>query len=141
MNRREFTLVALAGCGRRPFSPVQLQKFLFILDRNVGQRLGGTGYNFQPYHYGPFDQAVYQTLEGLEVEDLAVIEKDESGRRTYKLSAKGEAEGTKLLAKVDAPLRAYFATIGDFVRNQSFAGLVSAIYRAYPDMKVNSVFN
>lgn len=141
MNRRDFALMALAGARRQPFSPVQLQKLLFLLDRNIGARVGGSGFDFQPYHYGPFDQSVYATFGQLEHQGLAEIQNREQGAwRRYRLTEAGQSEGERLWHAVDGRLVEYIVSICDFVRSQSFAGLVSSIYRAYPEMKVNSVF-
>ena len=141
MDRREFALAALAGAQRNPLSPVQMQKLLFILDRNIGNRVGGSGFNFQPYHYGPFDKSVYTVLGALEREGLAAVSGGpNSSRKDYALTDAGQLAGEAILAGLDAPLRDYFRQICDFVRTQSFTGLVSAVYKAYPEMKVNSVF-
>lgn len=141
MNRRDFALAALAGAGRKPFSPVQLQKLLFILDRNIGNQLGGSGFDFQPYHYGPFDRAVYTTLDQLHQEGLAEIaELAQSSRRQYSLTDTGQGVGDEILGRMDQTLRQHIQQVCKFVRSQSFAGLVSSIYKAYPEMKANSVF-
>lgn len=141
MNRRDFTLAALAASNRHPVTPVQLQKLLFILDRNIGARLGGSGFNFQPYHYGPFDRAVYSTLDQLDYEGLAEIsELPNSSRRQYALTDAGQRTGDEVLNDLGEPIAKYFREVAAFVRSQSFASLVSAIYKAYPEMKANSVF-
>lgn len=141
MNRREFELAALAASNGQSFTPVQLQKLLFLLDRNIGSHLGGSGFDFQPYHYGPFDVNVYSTFASLEHEGLAVIENPNSSRRLYRLTESGQHEGLKILDSLDKSIAAYMGTVGQFVRSLSFAGLVSSIYEAYPEMKANSVFN
>jgi uncharacterized protein len=142
MDRRSFALMALAGKAPHSYTPVQLQKLLFLLDRGIGQQLGGSGFNFQPYHYGPFDKAVYSTLEGLANEGLAeIVEPPAASRRTYRLSAAGLTCANELLSRLQKEVSGYVVEVGDFVRSQSFAGLVSSIYAAFPEMKVNSVFN
>jgi DNA-binding PadR family transcriptional regulator len=140
MNSRDFALAALAGTDRRPMTPVQVQKFFFLLDRNIGQHMGGSGFAFRPYHYGPFDSTVYVTLEALANDGLAEIDENAAPRRTFRLTDRGQTEGERLLEGIPAPIKEYIEKIGDFVRAQSFAGLVSAVYKAYPEMRVNSVF-
>ncbi|MFL6603181.1 MAG: hypothetical protein ACJ8R9_17885 [Steroidobacteraceae bacterium] len=140
MDRRDFALAALSGAKRGSFSPVQLQKLLFLLDRNIAVRVGSSGFDFQPYHYGPFDQRVYVTLEELKREGLAEISDEAGSHRTYRLTAAGQASGERLSAAFGQDGIKYIEEVCDFVRAQSFASLVSSIYRAYPEMKVNSVF-
>jgi hypothetical protein len=142
MDRREFALAAMAGAEGKPFTPVQLQKLLFLLNENIGPRIGGTGYNFVPYHYGPFDSAVYTTMAQLRDEGMAaIVATGDATRREYALTEAGQALGTQLLNKFDAPVSKYVRDVCGFVLSQSFASLVSSIYNAYPGMKVNSVFH
>lgn len=43
MNKRELLLVALGSGGKYSHTPVQVQKLLFLIDKNVGERIGGKG--------------------------------------------------------------------------------------------------
>jgi hypothetical protein len=142
MDQKSFALMALGGKTLNSYTPVQLQKLLFLLDRGIGQQLGGSGFNFQPYHYGPFDKDVYHTLDALDREGLAeILEPPLAAIRTYRLTAAGLARANQLLSQLQKEVRDYVGEVGNFVRSQSFAGLVSSIYAAFPEMKVNSVFN
>lgn len=141
MKQREFVLATLASAKGAPLTPVQLQKFLFILDRAIGATVRGSGFTFRPYHYGPFDRDVYSTMGELRQQDLAEISESLGALRTYRLTDAGEVEGRAIAdAKLDQRSRDYASAVGNFVRSHSFASLVSSIYKAYPDMKVNSVF-
>jgi uncharacterized protein YwgA len=140
VTQREFVLACLATARSGSFTPVQLQKLLFLLDRNIGQRLGGSGFTFRPYHYGPFDRDVYTTLERLRDEGLAEIFESPGSVRRYSLTDSGMAEGEAIASEVDSRSQEYISAVGNFVRSHSFASLVSSIYKAYPDMKANSVF-
>lgn len=139
MNRRNVVLAALAAGGTYRYTPVQVQKLMFLIDRQISKRIGGPFFDFRPYHYGPFDSAVYSVIDGLVEEGLAVI--DGSGKfRTFSLTAEGLKAGAEQLAKLDPKVRAFFEETSAFVRAQSFSSLVSAIYKAFPEMKQNSVF-
>ena len=141
MTQRDFVLASLAAAGCEYFTPVQLQKFLFLLDRNIGPLLGGSGFSFQPYHYGPFDSDVYRALERLRDEDLAEITESPGRLRAYRLTDRGREAGEALAREtLDGRSREYMAAVGRLVRSLPFSSLVSSIYKAYPDMKVNSVF-
>lgn len=142
MNRRDLLLAILAAAEGQPYEPVQVQKATFLVVRNVPALIGeGASYTFKPYDYGPFDSAVYEEAEGLERDGLAFIRPSASGRwKTYAASEKGIAEGGRILAGLSPELRQYLVDIARWVRSQSFSGLVTAIYNAYPEMKINSVF-
>ena len=49
-------------------------------------------------------------------------------------------KAAELSAGIDEPVMSYIKEVSKFVRALSFADLVSAIYKAYPEMKANSVF-
>ena len=141
MDRKAFVLMALASGGQKIYSPVQVQKLLFLLDDNIPDVVGGPHFDFQPYDYGPFDKDVYNFLERLEEEDLVSILPTERGWNNYTLTPTGLMEGRKNFDNMGAKTRQYAEKLAHFVTTVSFSQLVSAIYAHYPKMKVNSVFN
>ena len=54
--------------GDRRFSPVQLQKAVFLVIKAGLAGLPAEAYDFQPYHYGPFDINIYHDAEALHEE-------------------------------------------------------------------------
>jgi uncharacterized protein len=140
MNRSEILLAGLAAGGENAtYTPVQVQKLFFLLDREAAATLGGPFFKFVPYDYGPFDQSVYAGLDELARRNLASIQS--TGRyRVYGLSQAGQVEGRRLLETINPAARDYVANVANWVRQLSFQQLVAAIYNKYPEMKVNSVF-
>jgi len=139
MTKRDVLLAAMAAGSREEFTPVQLQKLLFLIDKNVGPTLGGPFFDFQPYDYGPFDAAVYREADALVVGGFAAIEDDYNPRR-YRLNQAGRAAGDAALQKMSEPTADYLRRLAPWVQSLSFSELVSSVYKAYPEMKVNSVF-
>ena len=141
MTRHEVILAAMATNGAYTYTPVQLQKLLFLLDRRLAPDLGGPHFDFKPYHYGPFDKAVYAELESMEQQGLVeIIREPHLKLRRFRLSPHGENLGRNILTAADLKTVDYMSKLADFVRTASFPSLVSAIYQAYPEMRVNSVF-
>ena len=140
MNRKELIIVAL-NSGHR-FTPVQVQKLFFLIDRNISNQLGGPFFNFSPYDYGPFDKEIYKELLSLQSEGIVKINAEaNSARRSYQLTEKGENEANEIkMTKISVEALGYINSLADFIRKLSFVELVSAIYKAYPEMKINSVF-
>jgi hypothetical protein len=139
MTREEFVLSAMApGSGYR-YSPVQVQKLLFLLERQIPRETNGPHFRFEPYHYGPFDSAVYYQLEQLAARGLVLIDHSRSPR-TFLLTAEGVALGNRVLDTLPWETRDFIVRTCNFVRAQSFSSLVSAIYKAFPEMRENSVF-
>ena len=140
MTRSEILLAGLSAGGENAtYTPVQVQKLFFLLDREGAAALGGPFFQFVPYDYGPFDQAVYAGIDDLARRDLALVQN--TGRyRVYALSQAGQIEGRRLLETLQPAVRQYVANVAQWVRQLSFEQLVAAIYNRYPEMKVNSVF-
>lgn len=139
MDRMDVMLAALASGAHEEFSPVQLQKMMFLIDRNIGRTLGGPFFDFQPYDYGPFDAGVYNEFSRLSSFGMAESYGEGKDRR-YRLNDEGRARSSEILAQVPSNVRTYFKDIAEFVQKLSFSALVSSIYKHYPEMKVNSVF-
>lgn len=141
LSQEDMTLAALAPAGGAPHSPVQVQKLLFLIDRNLSSLLGGPSFDFQPYHYGPFDRDVYATLEGLAKQGLVEITQGQGNKwPDYRLTATGQSRAAQIVDGLEERAQRYVQRASAFVRSLSFPELVSAIYKAYPEMRVHSVF-
>lgn len=141
MDRRDFVLSVLAASDGAEHTPVQVQKLFFLLDKRVAGQIGGPHFDFKAFDYGPFDPQVYKELEGLQSAGLVEIKRDpNTGWKTYLVTISGLRQGTEHLRKLAPEIIDYIRDLSKWVRSLSFAGLVSAIYRAYPEMKANSVF-
>ena len=142
MKRQDLLLAVLASAEGGAFQPVQIQKAVFLIVRNLpGVVTDGPNYSFQPYDYGPFDKAVYSDADLLSVSGHCVIAASPKGRwRTYAASPLGVSEGLECLQSLPDDFREYIVAVSNWVRSQSFGGLVKSIYEAYPETKENSIF-
>lgn len=143
MRRQDVLLAVLAASGGDPYSPAQIQKAMFLVDRNVSKLFAeGLKYNFVPYDYGPFDKQVYEDVHALASDGGHATVSAATGRRwnEYRATAQGVARGTELLNGMNEKTAAYIREVSTWVRSLTFSQLVSAIYREYPEMKENSVF-
>jgi len=141
MTSEELVLAALSGEVCRPFEPVHVQKLLFLIDARLSEALGGPYFAFQPYDYGPYDKNVYGVLESLASRGLVSIEQSAHSRRSYSLTPEGAELGNVALSKMPPSVAEHVKVLAHFVRGLGFTQLVSAVYRAYPEMRANSVFN
>jgi uncharacterized protein len=139
MRREDLTLIMLALADGGHYTPVQIQKAMFLAEDMVSEAFD-LRYDFQPYDYGPFDQNVYHEIEGLELNDLARISTAARGWNTYAATAAGVLRGRELLQCLTPEQQELIKKISRFVRRLSFTALVSAIYKAYPHMRERSVF-
>jgi uncharacterized protein len=140
MEKRKLLLASLAAGAGHKHTPVQIQKLLFILEQNVSADLGGSTFDFKPYDYGPFDATVYEELRSLETDGLAVSSATQRGWKKYELTHEGVVLGESVLTTLAPGTSTYIRKVSEFVRSLSFTDLVSAVYKAYPEMKANSVF-
>jgi hypothetical protein len=141
MEREDWNLLVLASAEGQPLSPVQLQKALFLVSRNLPPEvLGGPLYDFVPYNYGPFDGQVYDDARRLADEQFAQVSKSPRGWTQYAATPEG-VERARIISETLKPdVVEYMATLVRWVRAQSFPSLVRTIYDRYPEMRANSVF-
>jgi uncharacterized protein YwgA len=141
LNREDITLAALAAANGAMHTPVQVQKLMFLIDRQIPKAVGGPHFNFEPYDYGPFDHAVYRVLEQLDAKGFVETVTGPGLRfRRYRVTDKGQARGVQLLTDLSPKARDYIHRASQFVRKLPFEALVAAIYKAYPEMNANSIF-
>jgi hypothetical protein len=140
MDKRDLLLAALSAGGMSEHTPVQVQKLVFLIERNLPAEIKGPVFDFKPYDYGPFDSSIYDVLRELESRGLAVSALTGRGWKKYQLTEPGLKEGEKVLASLPKRAADYIRNVSSFVRSLGFAELVSSIYKAYPEMKANSVF-
>jgi uncharacterized protein len=142
LSRDHVALVALALANGESFTPVQIQKAMFLAtDKIPGAFDRDSRYDFQPYDYGPFDSQVYSDIEDLERRGLSRIGRSPRGRwKTYSATDQGIEVGTRLAHALTGEQVAVLTRIVKLVRSLSFNELVSAIYRGYPHMRARSVF-
>ncbi len=139
-QQKQIVLAALSAAGENAsFSPVQIQKFFFIIDREIGNLLGGPKFNFAPYDYGPFDKAVYETLTDLSILGLVYIGTTKK-YNSYSLTADGFTAGRQLLSPLPDNIKQFISNTAEWIIPLTFPELVAAIYKKYPDMKENSIF-
>ena len=139
MTRNQIVLTAMAAGGHRAsFDPVQMQKYLFLIDREIPRWVGGPRFRFQPYDYGPFDKDVYTVLDSLGQKNYVHIDDTRQYRR-YSLTDIGLERGSAKLDSLPEPIARYLIHVARWVRCLSFRQLLTAIYQRYPDMAVKSV--
>ena len=138
-NREDILAAAFAAAGPgAAFDPIRVQKLLFLIDREVSEWIGGPFFDFRPYHYGPFDRAIYDVIGKLEATGDARV--DSSGPYPhYLLTSAGCRRGAAVLAAFPEEVADYFQRAARWVRLMPYRQMLAAIYRQYPDMAVNSV--
>jgi hypothetical protein len=143
LSPKDWTLLVIAAAEGAPLQPVQLQKALFLIGRNLtaDQRGGTPFYEFRPYDFGPFAQEVYADAEELEAQSLVLIAcPPHRAYREYLATRAGLEAAASLRKELDTAVRDYLDRLVSWIRPLSFDRLVRAIYREYPETKVNSVF-
>jgi hypothetical protein len=143
MVRKELTLLVVAAAEHKALRPVQLQKSLFLICQNIAAEQLGVDrlYHFDAYDYGPFCSQIYRDAEDLESDGLITITRPpESVFKLYQATPDGLARAEHLFRTLSGEVADYIKRVVRFTQELSFNQLVSAVYRAYPAMRVNSVF-
>ena len=144
ISRTDLLLVVLAASDGQPYNPAPLQKTAFLATENLpalGVSISGEGYDFEPYHYGPFDVQVYKDVRTMQKEGTALIASvPNSLMKVYQATPMGVEQGTQIMERMPADAADYIRRVSGWARNVSFAGLLRAVYAEYPHMAANSVF-
>jgi hypothetical protein len=142
LNRKDWALLAIAAAEGQSLSPVQLQKSLFLLGREMAPQVGTDFDQFEPYNYGPFDVRVYQDAELLERVGLVAISQAPGVRyNEYRITTEGTTAARHVREQAPPKAADYLLRVVEWARGLSFSDLVRAIYARYPETRANSVFN
>ena len=138
-SRSDIVTAAFAADGPgAAFDSIRAQQLLFLIDREVPERIGGPFFDFRPHQYGPFDGAVYGVIGELTAAGAAHVNTAGSNPR-HLLTKTGHRRGTKVLADFSDPVADYMKRASRWVRLTPYRRMLAAIYRQYPEMAVNSV--
>jgi hypothetical protein len=132
----------IAAVEGKPLQPVHLQKILFLLSKLTNEQLKTESfYAFTPYDYGPFCANVYSDAEQLAREELIQINSAiPSTYRTYAITRSGAILAESIKEQLSPAMAEYVVKLVSWISSLSFNQLVAWIYKMYPEMKVNSVF-
>jgi uncharacterized protein YwgA len=141
MKRKYWTLLVIDAASPRGLSPVQLQKSLFLISKNLPAEVGDAFYTFVPYNYGPFDPAVYEDASELVNEGFVVIERvGDQPWGYYVITPEGQELAHEYAKAISSQALDYIHRVVAWVQQLTFTQLLLAIYQAYPEYRVNSVF-
>lgn len=140
LTKEDWTLLAIACAGESGLTPAQLQKSLFLLEKNSPRKISNF-YQFKPYNYGPFDKTIYLDANVLASENLVKVNGvDGQSWSKYHITEQGLTKAKKLKSELDPPLSSYLERVVHWAQRLSFSQLIASIYKRYPEYKVNSVF-
>lgn len=140
-HRSDWILLALLSAQAHRLTAVKLQKTLFLLGERRSRSVGADYYDFQPYHYGPFDAQIYHDASLMATEGLIDIDTSQGQRlRRYALTEAGERAAHAAAKRQPKAGVSYLREVVAWAQPLPFNVLVRAIYDAYPQMRVNSIF-
>jgi len=140
MKKKDWIFIVLNCSKDKTLSPVQLQKSLFLLKYMNPDTFSNNFYNFIPYHYGPFCLQIYEDADFLKSKNLININTNIIGRwKIYSINDKGLKYVDILKKKIKPEVYDYALEIVEWIKSKSFSQLISAIYKQFPEFKVNSV--
>ena len=139
MKARDWTLLAINAAEGKPLSPVQLQKSLFVLGRQLPNEVGSDFYQFRPYDYGPFCSDIYRDAEFLEQAGLV---KGVPGHRwvEYAITPSGAEAAAGIETRAPRRATQHLRDIVTWARKLTFSALIRAVYQKYPEFREHSVF-
>jgi uncharacterized protein len=141
MERKDWLLLTLNAAGAPGLTPAQLQKSIFLLDKEMPGTFDADRYSFSAYNYGPFSKQIYEDVEFLASRGLARITRSPGQNYfEYGVTAEGAALAARLRERANPASLAYVESVVNWAKKMTFSGLVRAIYSKYPEYRANSVF-
>ncbi len=145
VKERDFVLAVMSMFPYQKPTPVQVQKLFFLIDEKLPASRdcpeGVPSFEFRPEGFGPFDRKVFDVLNELYNEGSVKLLGDSwNPTRAYEVTAVGLENGKQFVDEIPETPRLYIETLGKWVFSVTIAQLISTIYQAFPEMKVNSVF-
>lgn len=141
MERQELVVLAVSAGGSRVLTPVQLQKSIFLISEANLPGIPDSLYNFEPYHYGPFDATIYKDADHLHEKGLVLRAPSREGAWTdTMITPDGLQRAIKLQGELDSSTTEKIREIVAHVQSLSFNELLKDIYDKHPEYQVNSVF-
>lgn len=141
MEKIDFLLLVVAAGDGTPLTPVQLQKSLFLISEAGLQETPQPLYEFEPYHYGPFDADIYSDADLLQENGMVDRIPSRGGSWTDTvITIQGLAKAQSLEKSLTPATTDYIRSVVAWVRTLSFSELLRSIYAEYPKYRENSVF-
>jgi len=143
MTLREQLLYYISA-GEIPTDPIRIMKGLFLFTQAVNEgKLSGQEetFSFSAMSYGPCAPAVYGELQTL-VHAGHVREEAVPGQSwsRYSATTNGRREARTIELKTPNEITSFLRELRAWCDAHSFSSLLKAVYEAYPDFAVNSVF-
>ena len=126
-----------AGGGHAKYTPVQIQKLMFVVDREIPSLVGGPHFAFKPDVFGPFDDGVYDVVRNLADRNMIRIESSWDSP-IYSLYDNAFELGCSILAQLPVEASRFIQGAAYWICTLSLRQLVMSINSIYPDMAVNS---
>jgi uncharacterized protein YwgA len=140
--RADWPLFALHVAEDGVLTPVQMQKVLFLLDKQAHELLGTDFYRFEAYNYGPFASEIYSDLNELARDGRIILDKAPGKTwNKYVIAPLGKARVAEVIDRADGRVIDYLKTVVAWAKSLRFSELVGAIYKAYPPYAKNSIFS
>ncbi len=134
MSKEDFILKILSLASDVSFSPVQIQKLFFLVEKRIGYE--AKHFNFTPYHYGPYDEELTILIKQL-VSDGKITSSIIDGIIHYSISTGFQNNIDDFL---DESKRSFISQkLIPFIKSKSFLELCYSIYKEFPEMAKRSV--
>jgi hypothetical protein len=131
-SKEEFVLRVLSLLHSFSFSPIQVQKLFFLLEKRIGKE--AQYFKFTPYHYGPYDEELTTLLAKLERQER-ITSSIIDGIKHYSINQQLDIGGFLDEKKKNFILN----DLVPFIKSKSFFDLCYSIYKEFPEMAKRSV--
>ena len=125
------------------FTVGHLQKMMYVLEREVGDVIGGPFFEYENEAYGPSSPALGSVLGSMVVTRLLRTD-TRSGTRDlteYSLTRAGFARGSEILSRFSDTTADYIRKLNAWGAGTDFSVLVGSVVRRYTETGSNLLFS
>jgi uncharacterized protein YwgA len=132
MNKEDFILKILSLTPDVSFSPIQIQKLFFLLEKRIGN--DAKYFKFIPYHYGPYDEDLSSLIHDLEKREQ-ITSSTIDGIKHYGINNPVDIKNF-----LDDRKKTFISQeLIPFIKSKKILDLCYSIYKEFPDMAKRSV--
>ena len=141
MIRNVDLVLPVLSSAHQLVSPVQLQNAAFLIVEKELEGLEGVDFEFEAYHYGPFNEDVYEESRRLDQKGLASrVARVGSIQTDTLVSPEGSSAAAALREALPPATVEKIDKIVEVVMAMTFRQLLRYVYGKYPEYREKSIF-
>lgn len=142
MTKQDWLLLIIDAMGENPASPMEIQKALFLLGKNLNDqdRQCDNFYEFRAGDLGPEYIEIYEHTRVLESEKMIFIHFTLNGYSEFEIRVKGHKKASQLQLLLSEKTNKYIEDVIKWLRSTPYSLVIASILNNFPEMGAKAIF-